>query len=76
MFCCIFKFMKNKLLKMLVNGQATFFLLKFIRFRFASAETSSAPVLELTFPSLCLMIGASKLVQVVLVLGGAWGAWC
>ena len=47
---------------MLVNGQATFFLLKFIRFRFASAEMSSAPVLDLTSPSLCL----------VLLLG----AWC
>ena len=53
---------KNKLLKMLVNGQATFFLLKFIRFGFASAEMSSAPVLDLTSPSLCL----------VLLLG----AWC
>ena len=47
---------------MLVNGQATFFLLKFIRFGFASAEMSSAPVLDLTSPSLCL----------VLLLG----AWC
>ena len=38
---------------MFMNGQATFFLLKFIRFRFASAEMSTAPVLKLTSPSLC-----------------------
>ena len=35
-----------------MNGQATFFLLIFIRFRFASAEMSSAKALELTSPSL------------------------
>ena len=64
---------------MLVNGQATLFLLKFIRFRFAGAEMSSAPVvIELTSPSLCLVLGASWCrwcwCLVLGVLGG--DAWC
>ena len=42
---------------MLVNGQAAFFLLKFIRCRFASADMSSAPVLDVTSPRLCLVLG-------------------